>query len=608
MARSQITEAQIRDEDNMSEAEHDAWVHINLVCSGTVIVDSPVMLSGTGDVYCHELHAEVGSSNTLISLSDTPSSHSDGKYLMSTGSTSVWSSAVSNYSVQFINDTGVDLVVGDLIAGYDDGGYILCESLANGNPNSSAPTDGYLNKADFVVTTDTTNGSNGYCTDFSYITVSGHGFSLGPLYLGSNAKITQTVEATFLSQLIGFADTIDTFQIRLNNSRALEPVGGGGLVVAKYGSVNATPERLDYDKSGKVLTAFNYLNSSQYGVRWEDPQSNLVTVDDISNTLAPGVVYGDLVYREATVSLQDNMETPGNWSPSNGTVALNSSTYIEGSGALELNKTTTGANTAEASKSGLSVDLTDKVIYIYTYIKDQTTLNKVQSIEFYAGTGSLGSNRWMWAKHKFDNELTVGWNTIGPLDPTNDADSELDPWRLNRVGTPVLTNINFYTLLLRTDSNADLTASGDILFDYLHFKTANVWQKCSSSHRRPEGVYNNLAPNNEGVIFLSGRISHYYGLLPNTEYYVDSDGQKTTTETSLRLGRTDKAESFYLDIDENAQTTTSGYTGSIPIVTSVTEDGTVNNGHLVFENGIMTTYSGGVQTSISIPDSMLSIE
>ena len=56
MARSRISGEQIIDEDVLSEEEHDAWVHRNLVCSGTVTIDAPVMISGSGDIYCKDLY------------------------------------------------------------------------------------------------------------------------------------------------------------------------------------------------------------------------------------------------------------------------------------------------------------------------------------------------------------------------------------------------------------------------------------------------------------------------------------------------------------------------------------------------------------------------
>lgn len=74
MARSRISGEQIIDEDVLSEDEHDAWVHKNLVCSGTITInDAPVMISGSGDIYCKDLHTE----NNSVYIGETKLS-SDG--------------------------------------------------------------------------------------------------------------------------------------------------------------------------------------------------------------------------------------------------------------------------------------------------------------------------------------------------------------------------------------------------------------------------------------------------------------------------------------------------------------------------------------------------
>jgi len=65
MARSLIREGQIRDEDNLSEAEHDAWIHVNLVTSGTLDYQDGT-ISGTGDVYAGSYYGD-GSNLTGIS-------------------------------------------------------------------------------------------------------------------------------------------------------------------------------------------------------------------------------------------------------------------------------------------------------------------------------------------------------------------------------------------------------------------------------------------------------------------------------------------------------------------------------------------------------------
>ena len=72
MARSLIREHQIRDEDNMSEAEHDAWIHVNLVTSGTVNFQDGT-ISGTGDVYATTYYGS-GSELTGVGGSSTPAS------------------------------------------------------------------------------------------------------------------------------------------------------------------------------------------------------------------------------------------------------------------------------------------------------------------------------------------------------------------------------------------------------------------------------------------------------------------------------------------------------------------------------------------------------
>ena len=57
MARSLLRASQLRDEDVMEEAEHDAWVHVNLVTSGTVNFQDGT-ISGTGDIYATTLYGD----------------------------------------------------------------------------------------------------------------------------------------------------------------------------------------------------------------------------------------------------------------------------------------------------------------------------------------------------------------------------------------------------------------------------------------------------------------------------------------------------------------------------------------------------------------------
>jgi hypothetical protein len=93
MARTRITGSQIVDADVLSEAEHDAWVHTNLVCSGTVnIQDAPVMLSGTGDIYYKDAYGE------STYLGDTKLSSNAERELLVDGIPVVTTATISGYT------------------------------------------------------------------------------------------------------------------------------------------------------------------------------------------------------------------------------------------------------------------------------------------------------------------------------------------------------------------------------------------------------------------------------------------------------------------------------------------------------------------------------
>lgn len=97
MPRSRISEDQIKDVDNMSETEHDAWTHVNLVCSGTVTIDAPVMVSGAGDIYCKDLHTEDNSiyiGSTKLSASESGSILIDDEPLTAEAETVGYTGAV----------------------------------------------------------------------------------------------------------------------------------------------------------------------------------------------------------------------------------------------------------------------------------------------------------------------------------------------------------------------------------------------------------------------------------------------------------------------------------------------------------------------------------
>ena len=107
MARSRIAGNQIVDEDVLSEEEHDSWIHTNLVCSGTVTIqDAPVMISGSGDIYCKDLHAESDS----IYIGETKLSTDTGNNILVNDSPITAIVTVSGYtgSIPFVSSIEED--------------------------------------------------------------------------------------------------------------------------------------------------------------------------------------------------------------------------------------------------------------------------------------------------------------------------------------------------------------------------------------------------------------------------------------------------------------------------------------------------------------------
>ena len=127
----------------------------------------------------------------------------------------------------------------------------------------------------------------------------------------------------------------------------------------------------------------------------------------------------------------DNCETVGNWAESaDGADSLNSTTYKEGSGALNLIK---NAQTADNviyynNNSMTSLDFTDKDLWVWVYIKDTTTYGKLatsDALELRLGN-DYDTNYYYKKWDKAD--LAVGWNylTMNTTDGTEEGSVTLN--------------------------------------------------------------------------------------------------------------------------------------------------------------------------------------
>ncbi len=160
----------------------------------------------------------------------------------------------------------------------------------------------------------------------------------------------------------------------------------------------------------------------------------------------------------------DDCDT-ADWSDSTDmTTSLNSTTYWEGNGSLNLTKDGSSSATASTFKTTTSLDFTDKGLRLILYIIDAAALAKLAAsncltIRF----GSSSSDYYEWQKDLTD--LVVGRNDISGLTSSN-ADST--------VGTPVLGSCDYTYVGLTADASGTTWSSGDFIMDDIAIFNANL--------------------------------------------------------------------------------------------------------------------------------------
>jgi hypothetical protein len=135
-------------------------------------------------------------------------------------------------------------------------------------------------------------------------------------------------------------------------------------------------------------------------------------------------------------------------------VSLNTTTYKEGTGALNIYKTGTSANALSASKTTTSRNFSSKDFHAWVYLTAVTDLisaGTALSIRF----GSDASNYW---QRDYDvSTLADGWNLV--VFDTSSPSSQ--------VGSPDGTSCDYTAVLLYTDLAADTIAAGRVIVDDL---------------------------------------------------------------------------------------------------------------------------------------------
>jgi hypothetical protein len=151
--------------------------------------------------------------------------------------------------------------------------------------------------------------------------------------------------------------------------------------------------------------------------------------------------------------LLDAMDATTGWGASPGdSISLNTTTYQEGSGAINFIKGTIARIYSWMYKTITSVNVTGQTIKLWIYIKDQTTLNKISFVNVRLYSTYDTAAKW---GSILNADLAVGWNLFSKH--INDFDD---------IGTPDITAITTLRVQVYTNNASDTISEGNLIYDF----------------------------------------------------------------------------------------------------------------------------------------------
>ena len=168
----------------------------------------------------------------------------------------------------------------------------------------------------------------------------------------------------------------------------------------------------------------------------------------------------------------DDCDATTSWTDSaDMTIALNTTTFKEGTGSLSLAKDGTASAKASTIKTTTSRDFTSKEFHIWIYVNSQGTLDKFATTDCLTiRFGSDSSNYSQWTKDK--SFFSVGWNLVDLLTTTN---------RDSQTGTHDLANSDFTFIQLTATGSGDTWAADEVLMDDIKLVSSGDYTKTLTS-------------------------------------------------------------------------------------------------------------------------------
>ena len=154
----------------------------------------------------------------------------------------------------------------------------------------------------------------------------------------------------------------------------------------------------------------------------------------------------------------DDAEATTGWSTdADNALALNSSTFKEGSNALNLTKTGTTISTCTTEKTVTSRDFTDKFVHLWLYINTTNVELVASGTAVELRFGSDTSNYWykQYTKTEFAALQVGNWSDLY----FDDSESS--------TGSPVVGSCDTYKIILTLTGNSEVWSVGDCIFDFI---------------------------------------------------------------------------------------------------------------------------------------------
>lgn len=226
---------------------------------------------------------------------------------------------------------------------------------------------------------------------------------------------------------------------------------------------NSTVIKAKLTVTSSNITASYYL-SANGGSNWESVTSGTQhTFTNTGTDLRFKATTGDIYDSVLSMTQIDSMDaiTDWNYTP-NTTISVNSTTFKEGTGSVNVNKTGVAAAFAGINKTlGSQHDFTGKSVYLWLYVKDATEYAKLQVTgSFTFGFGNDNSNYYTWSVDKAD--ISIGWNLIGPFNTDNISST---------TGSPSLTTFDFVQARLFSVASATTWTAGSYMIDDIELVT-----------------------------------------------------------------------------------------------------------------------------------------